>query len=77
MTYPLMSSQPATLFEPQWPAPPIVPNLRNTLEAAKLTNATGIYATPSFLEVSLNTIIPIHTKYDQRHGPKTMKRSGI
>ena len=53
VVYPLMSSQPITLFEPQWPAPPVVPNMRNTIEAGRLTGATGVIATPSFLEVNV------------------------
>lgn len=68
VVYPLMSSQPITLFEPQWPAPPIVPNPRNTVEAGRLTGATGLIATPSFLEVSLT---------HSRHFLHSLKKLGM
>ncbi|KAJ3543082.1 hypothetical protein NM688_g5900 [Phlebia brevispora] len=50
LVYPLMSSQPITLFEPQWPGPPIVPNIRNTLEISKLANCNGLMIAPAFVE---------------------------
>lgn len=55
IVYPLASSQPIALYAPQWPAPPVVPNTRNTLEFSKLMQCNGLISTPAFLEVRLRS----------------------
>ncbi|CAL1709603.1 unnamed protein product [Somion occarium] len=48
---PLCLGEAVSLFTPQEPAPPVVPNPNNTLETARITHCTAIAAVPSFFEV--------------------------
>ncbi|CAL1703601.1 unnamed protein product [Somion occarium] len=48
---PIVNGDPIATFTPQGPSPPVMPNPRNTLEAAKLTRCNGVAAIPAFLEV--------------------------
>ena len=61
LMYPLLSGCPVVLFAPQWPAPPVVPHLQNTLRIARLCGCTAMSVVPSFLEVrgSLSEAHPI------------------
>lgn len=48
---PLVSGIPVGLFAPQAPAPPILPNARNILEAAIATGCNAMASMPIFIEV--------------------------
>ncbi|KAH9928993.1 hypothetical protein B0H21DRAFT_700203 [Amylocystis lapponica] len=47
---PLLSGYPSALFAPCAPAPPVVPNTENILEASRITGVTALLNVPTFLE---------------------------
>ncbi|TFK48709.1 putative aminoadipate reductase [Heliocybe sulcata] len=48
---PLIAGTSVALFEPKWPAPPVVPGPGNTLEGMKRTKVDAIISVPTFLEL--------------------------
>lgn len=48
---PFLTSCPVGLYEPKYPAPPVVPTVDNLLEAARLTKCTAMPTIPVFIEV--------------------------
>ncbi|KAI0698168.1 hypothetical protein BC835DRAFT_1413297 [Cytidiella melzeri] len=47
---PWASGNPGGHFAPQYPAPPVVPNPENTLEASRITGCNAIPGVPAFVE---------------------------
>ncbi|KZT20596.1 acetyl-CoA synthetase-like protein [Neolentinus lepideus HHB14362 ss-1] len=47
----LIAGTSVALFEPKYPAPPIVPGPGNTLEGLKQTNVNAVICVPTFLEI--------------------------
>lgn len=54
---PFVSSAPISVYEPQYPHPPIVPNLNNFMETSRATGATAIPAVPAFVEVCYHCLL--------------------
>jgi hypothetical protein len=48
---PLSGGMPVALFEPTYPAPPIMPTPTTTLQTARNTNSAILFLVPIFLEV--------------------------
>ena len=48
---PLISAEPVGVYGPRAPAPPVVPNPQNLLDAIRLCGCNGVMIVPSFVEV--------------------------
>lgn len=55
---PLTTGQPAGMFTPQEPLPPVIPTADKVLELSRVTNSNAIISVPTFLEVSLVQPLP-------------------
>lgn len=54
---PLVSGQPVAVYEPKYPAPPVIPNPQNLLDATRICGCNAVMTVPSFIEVRFRSSV--------------------
>ena len=75
--YPLVSGYAVAVYTPQGGASPIMPNPKNVLEVARITDCTALPSVPAFLEVIVldYVLVLVLTISFGRHGLNLKKTS--